>query len=193
MVTSSLQAERRALEDIFANYTDRLLAVSFGESFHTFHQWDYRVSFFIELATEKKFRSSKISMAWFQSSMPSLTIMVIWHQWMVLVTSVCYKTLFDRSCDTLRHVLFCGGCKMALQSIIQMNFSHFSIRSFEAESSAKEQRTRGQRTVLTSTSSTSIFGRLRKIKTFKKKPNSIDSLVRWVKSFTERLQPTDNQ
>ena len=45
-------------------------------------------------------------MARFQSSMPSLTIMVIWHQWMVPVTSVSYKTLFDRSCGTLRQVFF---------------------------------------------------------------------------------------
>ena len=54
------------------------------------------------------------------------------------VTSVCYKTLFDRSCGTLRHVLFCDGCKMALQPNVQnMQFSHFSMRSFEVESSAE--------------------------------------------------------
>ena len=63
------------------------------------------------------------------------------------VTSVCYKALFDRSGGTLRHVLFCDGCKMALQPNVQnMQFSHFSMRSFEVESSAEEQRTRGQHT-----------------------------------------------
>ena len=60
-------------------------------------------------------------------------------------------------------------------------------------SRAEEQRTRGQRTVRTSTSSISIFGWLRKIRIFKEKPNSIDSLVQWVESFTERLHPRDNQ
>ena len=45
---SHLQAERRALEDILANSTDGLLAVSFGKTFHTLYQWVYRVRFFLE-------------------------------------------------------------------------------------------------------------------------------------------------
>ena len=48
MVTSSLQAERRAFDDILADSTDCLLAVSFGEIFHRLHQWVYRVRFFLE-------------------------------------------------------------------------------------------------------------------------------------------------
>ena len=120
-------------------------------------------------------------MAWFQSSMPSLTMMVIWHQWMVFVTSVCYQTLFGRSYGTLRHVLVWGGWKVAFQPIVQMQFSYFSMKSFDDESSAEGQRTRDQRT----TSSTSIFGRLRKIRFFKEKLNAIDSLVQCVKSFAE--------
>ena len=192
IVTSSLQAERRAFEDILANSIDCLLAVSFTETFQTLHQWVYRVRFSLKIMIFFPYPLFLL-MAWLQCSMPSLTIMVIWHQWIVLVTSVCYKTLFDRSCGTLRHVLFCGGCKMALQPNVQMQFSHFSMRSFEVESSAEEQRTRGQHTLRTLTSSTSIFGRIRKIRIFKEKLNSIDSLLQWVKSFAERLQPTDNQ
>ena len=34
----SIQAEHRALEDVLANSTDCLLAVSFGETFHRLHQ-----------------------------------------------------------------------------------------------------------------------------------------------------------
>ena len=45
---TSRQAERRALEDIFGNPTDFISAVSFGETFHTLHQWVYRVRFFLE-------------------------------------------------------------------------------------------------------------------------------------------------
>ena len=46
-------------------------------------------------------------MPWFQSSMLFLTIMVhLYHQWMVDVTRVFYKTMFDWSCGTLRHILF---------------------------------------------------------------------------------------
>ena len=37
MVTSSLQAERRALEDILVNTPDCLFAISFGETFHPLH------------------------------------------------------------------------------------------------------------------------------------------------------------
>ena len=55
--------------------------------------------------------------------------------------------------------------------------------NFEGESSVEEKRTRGQRTVRTSTSSTSIFGWQRKIRISKEKPNSIDSLMQFVKSF----------
>ena len=57
--------------------------------------------------------------------------------------------------------------------------------SFEGESSVEEKRTRGQRTVRTSTSSTSIFGWQRKIRIFKEKHNSIDSLVQCVERFAE--------
>ena len=35
MVTSSLQAERRALENILANSNEHLLALPFGEPFYT--------------------------------------------------------------------------------------------------------------------------------------------------------------
>ena len=108
-------------------------------------------------------------MAWFQSSMSSLTMMAIWHQWMMVVTSVCYKTLFGHSCGTLRHFLLCGGCKMALHHIAEMQFSHLSTKSFEAESFAEGQRTRGQRTVRTSSPPTFIFGRQRKIRFLRKK------------------------
>ena len=54
---------------------------------------------------------------------------------------------------------FAVDVRMTLQPIVQMQFSHFSMRSFEAESSAERQQTRGQRTVRTSASSTSIFER----------------------------------
>ena len=93
-------------------------------------------------------------------------------------------------CDTFFSVCW---CKIALQPNVQIQFSHFSMRNFEAEFSAEEQRTRGQHTLRTLTSSTSIFGRIRKIWIFKEKLNSIDLLLQWVKSFTERLQPPDNQ
>ena len=68
-------------------------------------------------------------MVWIQSSMPFLTMMVIWHQWMVLVTSVCFKTLFGRSCCTLRHVILCDGCKMVLQPIVKCSCTK-KIRSW---------------------------------------------------------------
>ena len=101
-------------------------------------------------------------MAWFQSSMLSWTIMVIWHQWMVLVTSVCYKTLFDRSCGTLRHVRFSNP------------FHQFNSRIYQWEVSRPSPQLKGSETahsahctVQTSTSLTSIFERLRKIRIFK--------------------------
>ena len=91
------------------------------------------------------------------------------------ITSVCYKTLFSLSCDMRQHVLLCGGCKMALHPIVQIHFSHFSIKSFEAKSSTEDQQTRCQRRVWISTPSTSIFERLGKIRFSRK--NQLDRLA----------------
>ena len=74
---------------------------------------------------------------------------------------------------------------MALQLIVQIQLPHLSMRSFEAESSAEGQQTRGHLTVFTSTTLTSIFWAVAHNQVFKEKPNSIDSLVQCVKSFAE--------
>ena len=64
------------------------------------------------------------------------------------VNGAYYLSLLQKNClveAVVRcDVLFCCVCKMALQPIVQMQFSHFSIRSFdEAESAADGQRKSG--------------------------------------------------
>ena len=78
MLNDHLQAEHRTLQDILANFTVRLLS-HFGKTFHTLHQcasWPH-VRYTLKIMI---FFPYPLSMTWFRSAMPSLTIMVIWHQ-----------------------------------------------------------------------------------------------------------------
>ena len=102
MVTSSLQAERRALEDILSNSTECLMAVSFGETFHTLHQRVDQVRFFHEepdLFSVTLMDDMVQIFYTFRDDDGHLTSM----NGACYITLVCYKTLFGLSCSKRRY------------------------------------------------------------------------------------------
>ena len=114
-LSPSASKQCRALDNILANSIDCLLGVSFGETFLILHQWVYRVKIFLEI-------HDFFSVALIDGMIPILHAFLDDNGHFTSMNgdrylSLLQKKMFDRSCGTLRHVLFCGGCKMALRPI----------------------------------------------------------------------------